>query len=343
MLALAGLVAYALLDVPLPGVPPTVVALAYAPAPTLARPPLASHLAATRVTPATPTPTASLVVKSPTPSVTASPTDTLTATPLPSATTRPTRTRAARLPTASSTAAASSIAAASVTAPPADTQTPVTPDTPPSTPTTANTPAPPTVTHPAAPPTVTHTAVPPTAPPAPPAVPIADFWGINGGPIDGNSTTTALDGDLSYNPTLRDNSFYWMNQAGLRWFRNYGSDGINFSWRFVEPAPGVYDWSAWDSLVRAAQTRDITLLASIGNGVPQWANASPDWRAKPTDLYADPMQNTAWYQYFQHVVERYDGDGVNDMPGLTRPIKFWELWNEPDLREAWNSPSFPAH
>lgn len=31
------------------------------------------------------------------------------------------------------------------------------------------------------------------------------------------------------------------------------------------------------------------------------------------------------------VVERYDGDGVNDMPDLEIPIKYWEVMNEPDL------------
>src|SRR5436190_2036241 len=86
---------------------------------------------------------------------------------------------------------------------------------------------------------------PPPLTPPPPPVPIADFWGINGSPLDGNSSTFPLDGNLSYNPALRAKSFYWMNQAGLRWFRNYGSDGINFSWRFVETAPGVYDWTVW--------------------------------------------------------------------------------------------------
>ncbi|MDI6777960.1 MAG: hypothetical protein QMD77_02110 [Patescibacteria group bacterium] len=31
------------------------------------------------------------------------------------------------------------------------------------------------------------------------------------------------------------------------------------------------------------------------------------------------------------VVERYDGDGVSDMPKLKYPVKYWEVMNEPDL------------
>ena len=32
------------------------------------------------------------------------------------------------------------------------------------------------------------------------------------------------------------------------------------------------------------------------------------------------------------LVDRYDGDGVNDMPGLVKPIKYWEIMNEPEFK-----------
>ncbi|MFB3896669.1 MAG: hypothetical protein ACE14V_10245 [bacterium] len=34
----------------------------------------------------------------------------------------------------------------------------------------------------------------------------------------------------------------------------------------------------------------------------------------------------------QQLVERYDGDGVNDMPGLTQPVLYWQIGNEPEGR-----------
>ncbi len=173
--------------------------------------------------------------------------------------------------------------------------------------------------------------------------PAPSFLAVNGGPIDGGAGTGAYEGDLAYFPTLRSKSFDWMNVAGLGWYRNYGSDAIVYSWRFVEPSPGVYDWSFWDELVRQAQAHHITLLASIGDSVPQWANGTSDWRQPPSDLFGSPMQSTAWYQYVYNFVDRYNGDGHNDMPGLTQPIKNWEFWNEPDLREGWNPPNYPAH
>ena len=32
------------------------------------------------------------------------------------------------------------------------------------------------------------------------------------------------------------------------------------------------------------------------------------------------------------LVDRYDGDGSNDMPGLTKPIKYWDVMNEPEFK-----------
>ena len=171
----------------------------------------------------------------------------------------------------------------------------------------------------------------------------AGFFGVNGGPIDGGTGTGAFPGDLAYFPALRSKSFDWMNVAGIGWYRNYGSDSIVYSWRFVQPAANQYDWTFWDELVRQAQSHNISLLASIGDGVPAWANGSSDWRNPPSDLYAQPMESTAWYKYVHAFVDRYNGDGVNDMPGLIKPIKYWEFWNEADLREGWNPPVYAPH
>jgi len=173
--------------------------------------------------------------------------------------------------------------------------------------------------------------------------PAQKFLGANGGSIDGGAGTIPSPGLLAYYPSLRAKSFQWMETAGIDWYRNYGSDAIVYSWRYVEPAAGQFDWSYWDELVRQAQTHHINLLASIGNAVPQWANGSGDWRQPPSDLYGQPMQNTAWYKFVYAFVQRYNGDGVDDMPDLIQPIKSWEFWNEPDLREGWNPPNYPPH
>jgi hypothetical protein len=53
-------------------------------------------------------------------------------------------------------------------------------------------------------------------------------------------------------------------------------------------------------------------------------NYLPRYRCNPHDW-------EAYQKWVSAVVERYDGDGINDMPGLKIPIKYWEVMNEPDL------------
>ncbi|HJM88191.1 MAG TPA: hypothetical protein QF624_01030 [Dehalococcoidia bacterium] len=61
-------------------------------------------------------------------------------------------------------------------------------------------------------------------------------------------------------------------------------------------------------------------------------------KAKPTfpelgdSLYA-PCDIGAYTAWLEATVERYDGDGVNDMPGLEYPMRHWEVANEPEMQE----------
>ncbi len=36
--------------------------------------------------------------------------------------------------------------------------------------------------------------------------------------------------------------------------------------------------------------------------------------------------------FLLNLVDRYDGDGNNDMPGLNKPIIHWEIMNEPEFK-----------
>lgn len=54
----------------------------------------------------------------------------------------------------------------------------------------------------------------------------------------------------------------------------------------------------------------------------------PEHRCNPNDW-------VIYQKWVTSVVERYDGDGVGDMPDLKIPIKYWEVMNEPDL--SWNN------
>ena len=40
------------------------------------------------------------------------------------------------------------------------------------------------------------------------------------------------------------------------------------------------------------------------------------------------ISDQEFYDYVIQIVERYDGDGIDDMPGLTSPVKYWQIDNE---------------
>ncbi len=61
------------------------------------------------------------------------------------------------------------------------------------------------------------------------------------------------------------------------------------------------------------------------------------WPGTRTALFTEhylPDDLEAYTAWVRGVVERYDGDGVQDMPGLGAPVLAWEIDNEPDLHNA---------
>jgi hypothetical protein len=140
---------------------------------------------------------------------------------------------------------------------------------------------------------------------------------------------------------------YSVRMIGAGWIRPHPGP---FSWGWIEKTEGQYDYSSTDEWVKAAQDKDIGILATL------WPYA--DWdqrvcqkesckvaetdmfypRAKGASLEGIPRSrcmpcNLEGYREFVgRLVERYDGDGVDDMPGLTQPIRYWEVGNEPALR-----------
>ena len=77
--------------------------------------------------------------------------------------------------------------------------------------------------------------------------------------------------------------------------------------------------SGYDELVKKFQSSDapgLLLLLDIHND-----NLNADANAITYDQF---------YDYVYHIVERYDGDGYDDMPGLTRSVIYFEIGNEVD-------------
>lgn len=113
-----------------------------------------------------------------------------------------------------------------------------------------------------------------------------------------------------------------------------------FWWDKIEKEKGTpYNWSEADAVVRYWQSRDQAILATIWP-FAQWDQNSchsNDPKVKDpfgTEMirmnsicYVEPYQN-----WVRAMAERYDGDGVDDMPGLKYPITHWEISNEPDMQ-----------
>jgi hypothetical protein len=113
-----------------------------------------------------------------------------------------------------------------------------------------------------------------------------------------------------------------------------------FVWGQIERSKGTYDWSGTDWYVRQAQRTGFATLATIWP-FAEWDQAL--WRQPiPTGRVFQPWISgnrrkpydmQSYQNFVSALVERYDGDGKDDMLGLKYPIKFWEASNEPDLQD----------
>ncbi|GAI32730.1 unnamed protein product, partial [marine sediment metagenome] len=114
-------------------------------------------------------------------------------------------------------------------------------------------------------------------------------------------------------------------------------------WGSIEREKGKYDWREHDEYVGKIQSYNMAILPVIWP-FAEWdqANWGPvggttplvfeDWwgrgRRKPYDM-------DAYRRFVSALVERYDGDGIGDMPGLRHPIKYWQAGFAPSVQEGY--------
>ena len=111
-----------------------------------------------------------------------------------------------------------------------------------------------------------------------------------------------------------------------------------FIWNKIEKEKGNFSWSETDKYVNYAQLHNQNIIATI------WPHAN--WEQKSckrkksrspfgknfTKYLSKPCSMNDYKNFVTKLVDRYDGDGVNDMPGLVKPIKYWEIMNEPEFK-----------
>lgn len=106
-------------------------------------------------------------------------------------------------------------------------------------------------------------------------------------------------------------------QAGI------GVARVSAAWARVEPTNGRVDWSGLDRRVLALQKLGVEPFLTFESNAA-WATARDSQGVKN----ARPVDLADWERFVHAVVERYDADGLDDTPGLLRPVRYWQAANE---------------
>ncbi len=118
--------------------------------------------------------------------------------------------------------------------------------------------------------------------------------------------------------------WYAVGQAAYPGIDAYGLrifDSMGCHWNEINTAPGVYDFTALDRLIAAAEKRGHRILYNLGF-TPAWLSARPE-EAAPSypdtpGRFAEPKDLNDWRWWVRTVHNRYRGR-----------IEAYSIWNEP--------------
>ena len=125
-----------------------------------------------------------------------------------------------------------------------------------------------------------------------------------------------------------------MRALGAYWAAHGAS--FSFGWNLVQSingdgSLGDYTWSRLDGLVRYSQAHNIHIIPVLVSSEPE-----PGIQQGGRILAHKPGNEAAYKAFVSAAVERFDGDGRDDMPNLRFPIKLWVVENEPYAKRYWN-------
>ncbi len=118
-----------------------------------------------------------------------------------------------------------------------------------------------------------------------------------------------------------------MNDLGAHW-ASFGAS-FSFNWKLIQQIKNDgrfdgYKWNRFDLLIKHAQANNIHVIGYIKAMEPK-----PDSPQEESAVPALPRNINEYKKFVSAVVERYDMDGKDDMPGLKYPIKYWSIEDEP--------------
>jgi len=142
---------------------------------------------------------------------------------------------------------------------------------------------------------------------------LCDIYGIEGTSAD--SLGRGQDGWIQLAKNL-----------GVPIVRPHRSQGHVFSWNVVDNGGESYDFTLTDIVVDTITRNELDLLVTVYPKADLSIEANHRMDVIDLEIEGDPQDYAA---FVQALAERYDGDGVDDMPGLERPVDAWEAGNEP--------------
>jgi hypothetical protein len=129
---------------------------------------------------------------------------------------------------------------------------------------------------------------------------------------------------------VQDSQFDLMASSGVETVRTV------FDWGEAQPRGrgSEFRFARTDGIVRRAALRNIDLLPVVFYA-PRWARAYRNRFTSPPKSRAD------YVTYLAALVERYGPEGTFwvEHPELPkRPLREWQIWNEPHLSDYWDAP-----
>lgn len=140
----------------------------------------------------------------------------------------------------------------------------------------------------------------------------------------------AYDGAFADAPEARQaEQFDLMAASGVEAAR------LLFAWEVMQPVKGRRpDFRRMDVKVRLAAARGIEILPQVLYA-PYWA------RQYKRRTHSPPKRTADYAAFIRSAIRRYGSRGTfwAENPKLPRrPIRQWQLWNEPNLRAYWDAP-----
>ena len=114
---------------------------------------------------------------------------------------------------------------------------------------------------------------------------------------------------------------------------------LDWEWRQAEAQRGEFRWEKFDTLVRTAHEQGVSLLPIV-HYAPAWALGKD---RKPDDVYELAPREDTFPDYVRFLlasIQRYGPTGNAPVPFT--PIRHWQVWNEPNIRQFWGPKPDPA-